>query len=267
MRRGVSSFAFGWAVQDARGAFSETTLLAFARRHGVQVVQLGDNLPVHEMSPERLATLIESAADAGIELEFGAAGLTEEHLRTYLLLCARCGVSLLRFVADAEGYAPSPNELTALLRNGLPELETAGVSLALENHDRHGAATLRGIIEAVGSPRVGICLDTANSLGAGEGLGYVSEILAPLTLNLHVKDVAIRRLPHKMGFLIEGRPLGEGQLHIAETIRRVAAAGRCRSVILEGWTPPAGEIEDTLRREHASAEAGIILLETLLREG
>ena len=46
---------------------------------------------------------------------------------------------------------------------------------------------------------------SVNSIGAGEGFEMVSEILIPYTINLHIKDFAIFRAVHKMGFTIEPR--------------------------------------------------------------
>ena len=224
MSVGVGSFAFGWAVAQAR--FDEHALLAFARTHVLTVVQLADNLPIHTWAAERIARFTREAHAAGISIELGARGLTEAHLAEYLRLCGQCGARLLRFVADAHPYEPSPEDLTAVVRNAVPALAAAGVTLALENHDRFPAAVLRRIVDAAGTPHAGVCLDTANSLGAGEGLAAVTDILAPLAVNLHVKDVRISRLPHMMGFVVEGRPLGQGQLPIAETIARVRRAGR-----------------------------------------
>lgn len=260
MRAGVSSFAFGWAVQrHARprplpadslahrppGAgddppFDERALIAFARRHGVPVVQLGDNVAAHAMTPERLSAFVAAADAAGVEIELGARLLTRAHLDTYLALCGCCRSRLLRFVVDGSGYEPSADLVIGLLKDAAPALESAGVTLAIENHDRWPVAALRGMIEAVGSPAVGACLDTANSLGAGEGLSEVLRELAAVTVNLHVKDVAIIRFPHMMGFTVEGRALGRGQLALREAIARVAAesGGRCRTVVLESWTPP-----------------------------
>jgi len=264
MSIGVGSFAFGWAVEHARPAFEEHALLAFARRHALAVVQIADNLPVHRWPAERFERFTREAHAARISIELGARGLTEAHLAEYLNLCRQCGARLLRFVADGYSYEPSPEELTAIIRNAESALADAGVTLAVENHDRLSAAVLRRIIENAGTPHAGICLDTANSLGAGEGLAAITEILAPLTVNLHVKDVRITRLPHMMGFIVEGRPLGTGQLPIAETIECVRRHGRCATVILEAWTPPAETVEQTIERELAGADASIQRLKALI---
>jgi sugar phosphate isomerase/epimerase len=245
---------------------NECDVLSFAQRHRLAVVQLGDHLPVHTMSVDRRATLRQAAKAAGISLELGARGLTERHLRTYIQLCGELGATLLRFVADQGDYEPSPADLTALLRNAAPELSSAGVTLGLENHDRWPAAILRQIIDDVAQPAVGICLDTANSLGAGEGLEQVATVLAPVTVNLHVKDAAITRLPHQMGFIIEGRPLGRGRLPVRRTLDLVRAVGRCRSVVLEAWTPPLTDMAETIRRELAWAEESIATLKRWEKE-
>ena len=265
MNLGISSFAFGWGVRLGHPPMDELAVVEFARRQGVRVVQLGDNLPAHCLISEQRATLKAAADAAGVRLELGARGLVESHLQTYLALCAEFSASFLRFVVDDAGQQPSPVELTALLRNAVPALDAAGVAFGIETHDRFRAADLRRLIDDVGSPRVGICLDTANSIGAGEGLEHVAEWLAPVTLNLHIKDVTIRRLPHLMGFTIAGCTLGEGQLPIRPLLDRMRARGYCGSVILEAWWPPGPDDAATVAGELASAETGIRTLKQWLQ--
>jgi 3-oxoisoapionate decarboxylase len=261
---GLGSFAFGWAIAHRRPPFDEQSLLEFASLHGLSVVQLGDNLPLHDMPTHRRESLVLEARRQGIQLEVGARGFTETHLATYVDLCREVGATLLRFVIDLDGYAPAVSDVMAIARNAVPELRAANVVLALENHDRFTAATLRAVIDGVGSQQVGICLDSANSLGAGEGLAAVTALLADVTVNMHLKDVAITRLPHQMGFVVEGRPLGCGTLPLADAVARVRAAGRCRTVILESWTPPGASVEDTISSEVASAEISLSALRKLV---
>ncbi len=262
MQPGISSFAFGWAVRLGSPPLDELGAMSFASRHTVRIVQLGDNLPQHQRTPEQRASLLALAKKSGIRLELGARGLTEAHLQTYLGLCAEMDSSLLRFVIDAEGCEPALPDLTSLLRNAAPKLAAAGVTLGIENHDRFRAVELRRLIDAVGSPHVGICLDTANSFGAGEGLEHVAGLLAPVTVNLHVKDVTICRVAHQMGFTIQGCSLGAGHLPIRPLIDRLRARGYAGSVILEAWCPPASDDATTVAGERESAEASIQTLKS-----
>jgi sugar phosphate isomerase/epimerase len=165
----------------------------------------------------------------------------------YAGLARRLDAKLIRFVIDDADYHPPPAEVTAVLRQSVAWLE--GLTLGLENHDRFPAATLRSMIEAAGSDRIGVCLDTANSLGAGEGLDTVVQELGPLTVNLHIKDFHILRVPHLMGFIVEGRPAGCGFLDVPHLLERLVAFGRCRTAVLELWTPPEPVLADTITKE------------------
>jgi len=268
MKLGVSSYAFGWGVglPDHTPAvpFTEIDLLGFARAHGLDLVQIGDHLPLHAFPEARLARLQEAAAaDQPVELEIGARGLTDAHLNKFINLARRLRSPLLRFVIDGPGFEPDASEVIASIRTALPLLEDARVVLGIENHDRFPARTLRRMMEEINSPWVGICLDTANSLGAGEGLEQVLGELARHTVNLHVKDFAIRRVHSAMGFVVEGRPAGRGQLDLPRLLRRVAREQRCRSVILEIWTPPEPELAQTITKERLWAEASIAYLKPL----
>lgn len=260
MRLGIGSYTFGWAVgvvgHEPRQPMDEVALFDAAREFGVSVVQFGDNLPLIAFDAERLARLKARAASAGITLELGGRGLTTECLKAHLDLSLRLDARLLRFVIDGPCYRPDPAQVVAALREGLAD-DADGPCIALENHDRFPARTMREIIEAVGSDRVGICLDTANSLGAGEGLQEVTDILAPFVLNLHIKDFTVERLPHQMGFVVEGRPAGSGMMDLPRVLERLARYGRCRSAILEAWTPPETDIEATVAKERDWAVASI----------
>ena len=115
----------------------------------------------------------------------------------------------------------------------LPEFERAGVVLAIENHDRFKARTLAGMLERLGSEHVGICLDTVNSFGALEGPEVVVDVLGPWTVNLHVKDFAIFRAGHLMGFTVEGRPAGQGRLDVPWLLQKLHELGRDPNAIID----------------------------------
>lgn len=252
MQLGISSFTYGWAVGVAgfeapAAPMGALELLDHARELQVSLVQFGDNLPLDRLSPDELGELKARARDYGLTLEVGARGLTDSHLALYIQIAHELNAPLLRFVVDQGDFEPSPAQITQTLRAALPNL--GALKIGLENHDRFGAQTLREIIENVGDERMGICLDSANSLGAGEGLEHVLSALAPLTLNWHLKDYAIARLPYLMGFSVEGRPAGAGDLDFELAWRALETGGRCQSAVLELWTPPEPAMEQTIEKE------------------
>jgi sugar phosphate isomerase/epimerase len=105
---------------------------------------------------------------------------------------------------------------------------------------------LRQTVEELGPDRAAICLDTANSLGALEGLDTVVRELGPFAVNLHVKDVRIYRVWHQMGFEVEGTPAGQGMVPIPELLQQLRGFGFQGTVILEHWPAPL-EDENALR--------------------
>jgi sugar phosphate isomerase/epimerase len=167
-------------------------------------------------------------------------------------------------VIDSKDFEPDKITIISIIRELLPEFKKRNIRLAIENHDRLKASEFEDILQSVGSDFVGICLDSVNSMGAGEGFETVSEILLPYTINLHVKDFIIHRVSHKMGFVIEGTPAGKGMLNIRKLTESLSALNRCNSAILELWTPPEPGIEETIIKEDKWAEESMRYLKTII---
>ncbi len=259
MRLGIGSYTYGWAV-GAPGGLTALDLLDRAVDLGVGVVQLCDNLPATTWDDANVEQLTQRAAALGLDLELGTRGLARDHLERFILLAERLGSPLLRLVIDSPGDEPSPAEAVDRLRPLRRLLADCGVVLAIENHDRFAAAVLREVIDALnagGPAQFGVCLDTVNSLGALEGPRVVVETLAPRCVGLHLKDFTIRRLPHLQGFVVEGRPAGEGRLDVPWVLDQLRSAGRDLNAILEQWVPPAPALSETIATEEAWAARGV----------
>ncbi len=235
MQLGLSSYTYTWAVgvpgYPVKAPLTAIGLLERAAALGIPVVQIADNLPLHVLDTAALDALADLAAAHHIQIEPGTRGIAPDHLARYLRLAQRFTSPLVRVVIDTATHRPGLDETVTLLRESLPAYEAAGVTLAIENHDRFSARQFLYILETVDSPCLGICLDTVNSFGALEGPEVVIETLGLWTVNLHVKDFDIRRADHNMGFVIEGTPAGQGRLDIPALLARPP-----------GYSCPAGAI-------------------------
>ncbi len=260
MQLGISSYTYGWNVENGT---NEIDLIESAKEFGVKLIQIGDNLPLHTFNAEQLDVFEKAVQKNGITLEIGAKGLVHEHLHQYILLCKRFNAKILRFIIDDYNYNPSIEEVISVIKSEMDLLLQYKITLALENHDRLKANEYAAIIKSIGSPSVGICLDTVNSMGAGESIETILEILLPYTVNLHIKDFGIARLPHKQGFIIDGRIAGEGLLNISSLLEKIKGFNICRTCILEQWVSPEKDYVETILKEKLWAEKSIHYLKAL----
>lgn len=271
MRLGIGSYTFGWAVgvpgfPAPADPLTSMGLLDKASATGVRVVQIADNLPLHPLSNDELAALRQSAQERGLTLEIGTRGIALDHLRHYLQIARRLESSLLRIVVDTVEHQPTQSEIVAILSTIASEAQQHGVTLAIENHDRFPAATLLEIFRRVDHRAVGLCFDTANSLGCMEGADQVLSLLGEHVVNVHVKDVRVSRLPHRFGFVVEGRPAGEGDLNIPQLLHRLRALGRDPNVIVELWPAPEKTMLATIEKESRWADQSIRYLRQFITD-
>lgn len=259
MRLGISSYAFTWAIgvpgYPAEKPMGVIGLLEKAAMLEVACVQIADNAPLHRLAPADLAELKKTADSLKIAIEVGTRGLQPENIAAYLDIAERFHSPILRAVIDAAGFEPALPEIVRILQKIAPELERRNLKLAIENHDRFQARQFLQMLEAAPSSSIGICLDSVNSMGAGEGVHAVTELLAPHAINFHVKEFAIRRVDHKMGFLIEGRPAGQGMLPLEWMLSQFRP--HCESAILEQWVPPEPTLEATVAKEEEWARLSV----------
>lgn len=268
MKLGIGTYTFAWAIgvpgHEPPQPMTAQGLIDQAHALGVHVVQIADNLPLPRLAPAEIAALANRASEVGIDVEVGTRGIKVDHLRTYLDLAVRFDSPILRVVTDTADHQPSEDEIVTTILALVPALEETGVTLAIENHDRFTSKTLVDLLQRIDNEYVGICLDTVNSFGALEGPGRVVETLGPWTVNLHVKDFAITRASHQMGFTVEGRPAGRGRLDVPGLLSRLRSMDRDVNAILELWTPPEPKLADTLAKEQGWAVESVAYLRTLI---
>lgn len=250
MKLGIGSYTLAWSIgvpgydrpSEPLTAFG---LLHIARRNGIRLVQIADNIPLHRMRDDELRKLKTTADHLDIDIEVGTRGTDPAHLLDYLRIAEILGARLLRTLITS----PDLREPTEQLKQALPKFQAAGVRIAVENHGLHTTRQLVSLFDEIGSGDLGCCLDTVNSFSALDAPGTVIKDLAPYALNLHIKDFYITRADHQMGFMVLGKAAGYGKLNIPAVMEAVRGAGRDPTAILELWTPFASSVETTVQLE------------------
>jgi sugar phosphate isomerase/epimerase len=240
MGLGITTYALALSIREDPAEWTPRRVAEWAVKEGAPLVQFCENLPLGE------AGEIEGT---GIRAQTGLRGLDPEEHRRHRDLALALGASLVRVVIDKAGFEPSWEEA----REGLGTLEKiyggSGVKLAVENHDRFGSPDLLALIDGW-EDWCGICLDTANSLGSFESPADTIHLLAPVACSFHIKDVAIRRVEHQMGFVVEGTAVGRGMVPL-EGILAMAKRSPI-DLLVEQWPPHSDlrpETEQRLVRE------------------
>src|SRR3989441_5578244 len=167
---------------------------------GLKAVELEDR-HVGSPTPQRLAAVREAADRYGLEIvniafmnNFGLADETRragEESRTieWINASLRLRTRFLRtFAGWPEGdRAARWQPMIAALRAACGEAELLGVQLVMENHNHRGfvqtASDVLAILEGVGSPALGLLLDTGNYI---DGLVSI-ERTARLAWHVHAK--------------------------------------------------------------------------------
>ena len=161
-------------------------------------------LPRDEKDVDRFAEDLRAAREAGITILRTAAGN-----RRY------------EDFDSAEGFRKFQDGAWRSLTLAEPLLKRHGVTLAVENHKDWRVADLLDLLKRLGSERVGVTLDTGNSIALLEDPMEVVKALAPQAQSVHIKDMGVAE--YEEGFLLSEVPLGEGFLdlpRIIETCRR-----------------------------------------------
>lgn len=252
---GLGTYAFFWRHQATLPDGSPgdpidlPEMLRRSAALGAEVFQVCDYAPLAGFSAAGLRDLRALAADLGLALELGTRGVVPDHLASYLDLAETLGATIVRSMLFTADSRPTLVEAERMLRAVLPEYEGAGVGLALETYEQVPSSDLVRLVETIGSPSLGICLDPANCVAALEDPRDVVERCAPYVTDIHVKDFAFARQAGWVGFTLDGAPLGEGLLDYDHLVRTVDPVARGISRIIEHWVPWQGDLAATVAIE------------------
>jgi sugar phosphate isomerase/epimerase len=197
-----------------------------------------------------------------------------ERFTAELRTARQCGATVLRTtLTDGRRYEVFDNldafrKAVARGRQALerarPALEQQNVSLAVENHKDLRSAELAELVRGLRCPRVGVCVDTGNSLALLESPQETVETLAPLALTVHIKDMGVEE--YREGFRLAEVPLGTGFLDLPRLVGVLRKARPDIRLNLEMITRDPLRVPCLTRRYWATLETlpGRHLADTLL---
>ena len=249
---GLSTYAFFWQHTAAfRPPLDIAEMLRRTRDSGAELFQICDYAPVEALSDNELVGIRNLADELGLALELGTRGLATDHLSNYLRMADLLDAGLVRSMVNTATHRPTLDEAAGLLRDILPSYEQSGVTLALETYEQVATADLVGLVERVGSPNLGICLDPANTVARLEHPTDVIDRTADHVVNIHVKDFTFTRKDGWVGFSLVGCPLGEGMLPYDYLLERVRPDERGINQVIEHWLPMLATADETIEAEQA----------------
>jgi sugar phosphate isomerase/epimerase len=238
-------------VSLGMGAFPLTEVLQVAQQTGCEALELNGRATVHRnlwAAPVDYAALIAQIVASGV-LPTSLGGYsnlaqpTDEGLATqveqfvgYCAVAREMGIPIVRaFAGDVlEGYTLDQlyPRLVAGFKAIMARVGGWGLRVGIENHGRlinHGEQLL-GLLHDVGSPALGITLDTGNFCWAGHSVAMAERfftLLAPRVVNVHVKDGRFE------GGAWVLTPAGRGALDLPGVFKTLAAAGYDGPVLSE----------------------------------
>ncbi|OYW10785.1 MAG: xylose isomerase [Rhodospirillales bacterium 12-71-4] len=251
--------------------------LDIANGHGVAGVSLeACYIPDDDRTLDRLADRV---AALGLEpvwawghpdgLRSGTDDAAAEDLLRHIGIARRVGATVMRICAGSRRTRPAAwvehkARLVPMLRPLAEAAARQGVVLAVENHIDLLADEMVEIMQAVDSPGLGVCLDTANNLRMFEEPVAVAAKLAPFTRATHVKNVTTRRGDPKTFAFWPSVPLDAGLVDIEAVLGQLRDVGYTGLLALEiDYLDPAHGEEE----EPQIARSLAWLRETLSRGG
>jgi len=271
IRIGIGSWTFPWGVGFRMNPYtyakmSPLDLIDFAKKRDIHLVQLYNNINLLSLDSSDLKLIKNTADNADIELAIGGDGIEKEYIQKMLAIAESLRSRTVRVVIlpkSESGKKLHVRDVIKQVKSYVTDFEDAGISMLIENHDRYTSNEYLEMIEGVGSDSVGICFDTANSLGKLEHFRDSFLILKDHIRSCHYKEYSIQRVESKLGFVIQGCKPGEGENIAGEFFQLLSSIKSDLDVVLEQWVPFQGSVKESLKIEKEWADEGIRILKKL----
>ena len=240
MKTGATTYVFRYILSRTQSAPGLPDLLDRARSAGLERLQICENARPLDVDPQGWRVLARHAREIDLEIGLGCMTADSGTVHEYLDRLDAIEGSMLRIVLERAGDGPlSADQIQAFLDRIVPQLETRGVRLAIENHFDIPSRRLARAVASYPRRWVGFCVDVANSLRNFEDCDAVLDLLGDRALCYHFKDYRI--VGSNVGFSVIGAPFGEGSFNWRGALERILAKTPDPEIYLETWTPSTGD--------------------------
>lgn len=153
--------------------------------------------------------------------------------------------------------------VTAILKASAPAAVDAGVKIAVENHCDTFSEEILWLLDEVGHPAVGACIDTVNGLHVTEDPMTAIRNLVPRAFTNHFRDDRI--VFQRYGFTLTGAAVGEGDIDMVEAYRLIKNNSSMKRINIETEMEiPLDDRETALRLELEAIERSIVYCREVL---
>ena len=196
----VYGTTFGMGIDPAseRPTITPKHLLDKVRASGLGGVEL----PASLMQGEDATSVANYALEQGLFITLETEGYNPNKLASAIDLGVQLGANTVRTIVGGANLGGDRRPLTGRWQSFLDEIlvglreatiiaEQAGVNLAVENHQDLASEELLWLCESIGSPGLGITLDTGSTLATAEEPVDFARRVSPYVKNVHLKDYQI----------------------------------------------------------------------------
>jgi len=209
-----------------------------------------DDAVLESLDPGYVREVGAEAREKGLFLEYnfsldvGGLGVGHQHdLGEALDIAVALGADVVKLSVDLVRPRPlvgsrfhpdvvaQMERAVPVLRAHAPAAAERGIRIAVENHTDLFSDELLWLLDEVGHPHVGVCLDPMNALHVTEDPMQAMERLAPRSFTNHFRD---ERLESQIwGFRLVGCPVGEGDLDARRCYELLRDVSPCERLIIE----------------------------------
>lgn len=224
-----AGYSGNWAKRTDGKPIGPHDFIDLAVRLGLRSIEAPPEYFAPGAQRDGLVAFREQAAAHGLDIVVDGPKIDPAAFRPCLEQAALLGTKVVRCVLSGilcgdrrpmgglEGWQRHLDLMVQHLKEISPLAEDLGLKIGIENHQDATSADLIRVCEEVGSPNIGITLDTGNPLAVAEDPVIFAERILPYLVHVHLKDYRMAATP--AGYRLFHCPIGAGVVDFAALFR------------------------------------------------